>query len=81
MFSDSNGYTDLQNPSVVVNNLLTTTNSCFLTYVWWTDSLYLISDTNAQWLGLLTPGQTGTVENSQCKADGALSSELGLFGQ
>ena len=78
MFSDPNGYTVLQNPSVMVNNLLTTTNSCFLTYVWWTDSLYLISDTNTQWLGLLTPGQAGTVEKSQCKVDGALSSRVGF---
>ena len=77
LFSDPNGYTDLQSPLVIVNGSLAADNSCYFTYNWSPDTLYLKNDTNTQWLGPVTPGQPGVIENSQCKIDAALSSASG----
>src|SRR5450755_4040670 len=49
-------------------------SGCSMTYSNGSNGLYLASDNRTSWLGPLTPGSSGTLQNSQCTLYGTGSS-------
>ena len=77
LYSDGSGY---QNISFAESILGTTSNlagSCSTMYVPATSSVYLMNDAGGSWLGPLTIGHSGTLQNSQCTLNAQTSSASG----
>src|ERR1035438_3520593 len=78
---DLNGYADiylvyfLVNPSAAVPQ-----NTCHGFYYWPSNSLYLYNDALTAVSGPLTPGTSGTLQNSQCTVYGSTSSLVSASG-
>jgi hypothetical protein len=79
VYSDPYGAADLSMVLALINSSLSGSAACDLTidpvhgYVW------LLNDGATSWLGPVTPGAAGTVQNSQCTVSGPGSS-LGRSG-
>ena len=67
--SDPNGYQDLSFVQMMINDTLTSANSCLVWYAPGNNRMYLRSDDGASWLGPLLVGSPGTLQNSQCEVD------------
>lgn len=63
---DANGATDLRELHLLANTTLSYPNSCYVVYNQQTNQLRLLNDTSSAFLGPLTPGVSGTLENSRC---------------
>jgi hypothetical protein len=63
---DANGATDLKELHLLANNSLSYPNSCYVVYNQQTNQLKLLNDSTTLFLGPLTPGVSGTLENSSC---------------
>jgi hypothetical protein len=74
LFTDLKGYSAISTVSMVINTSPSGTSSCYLYYVRASNALYLANDAGNAWMGPLIPGQSGTLQNSQCSVDGAGSS-------
>lgn len=75
---DGNGYSDISRMYFVVNTTATVpTNSCHGFYDRATGAFYLYNDALTVLQGPLTPGVAGTLSNSQCSINGALSTVSG----
>jgi hypothetical protein len=78
---DLDGYADISvvyflvNPSAAVPQ-----NACHGYYYWPSNSLYLYNDALTALLGPLTPGTSGTLQNSQCTVYGSTSSLVSASG-
>src|SRR5207248_7844004 len=59
---------------VIVNNVLAWGSGCALTYYPGNNTLVLLNDAANSWMGPVTLGQSGTLQNSQCVVDAATSS-------
>jgi hypothetical protein len=74
VYSDPYGASDLSIVLALINSTLSGSAACDLTidpvhgYVW------LLNDGATAWLGPVTPGAAGTVQNSQCTVSGPGSS-------
>lgn len=66
--SDPDGYQDIGWMYVIFNGTWTTINSCPVWYAPLADELYLADDAG-NWLGPMSPGAAGTLQNSQCTLD------------
>jgi len=77
VFSDPRGYTAISTAAVVVNSVLSGNASCYLLYYQSSNTLYLANNTGSAWLGPVSPGQSGTLQNSQCTVTAASSSASG----
>ena len=77
LFTDPNGYTAISSGSVIVASTLTRVGSCSLLYSRASNTLYLQNDPATTWLGPVTLGQSGTLQNSQCTLNAASSSVSG----
>ncbi len=74
-YFDAAGATDLSTVLVWFNGTSSSAvNSCQVEYSGASNMLYLLNDAGAAWLGPVTPGAAGTVQNSQCVVNGANSS-------
>jgi hypothetical protein len=71
LYSDTNGSQDLAVVQVIINSTLNSVNSCWVQYYRAANQLRLIADDIQSFLGPLTPGQPGSVQNSQCILDAA----------
>jgi len=71
--TDLNGASDIENVDLLVNGSLTYPNSCYVRYSRRHNRLQLLNDNTSQFLGDLTPGTAGTVENSKCILSAAAS--------
>ena len=71
------GAADIQYADMLISSGMSFTNACSTMYYPSTNALYLANDAYTAWLGPITPGAAGTVENSQCKIDGSQSSFSG----
>ena len=74
VYSDGNGYGSIAYASIIVNGTLTTVNGCYVLYIQSSNTLYLTNDAATAWNGPVTPGQSGTLQNSQCILNAASSS-------
>src|SRR5262249_21784902 len=78
IFSDADGYTDLNIVYGLFNSTLSTANACFFAYSRVDGHLYLFNDAGGGLVpGSLTPGGAGSLTNSQCTLDGPGSSVSG----
>jgi hypothetical protein len=72
-YTDPNGAADIATTQVVINATLSATGSCCLYYARGVNELFLASDAGV-WQGPLTPGVSGTLQNSQCTLNSGTSS-------
>ena len=79
LYSDPNGFGDLPWVEMVFNVSLSAANSCYTHYDRPSNKVWLLNDATTVWLGPVTLGIAGTVENSQCivTAGGSSSSKVG----
>ncbi len=63
---DPNGAGDLREIHLLANDTLSYANSCYVLYSQQTNQLKLLNDNTTQFLGPLTPGVSGNVQNSSC---------------
>jgi uncharacterized repeat protein (TIGR01451 family) len=78
---DPDGYADIGNIYFLVNtNATVSLNTCHGLYNRAANALYLYSDGLTALLGPLTPGSSGTLQNSQCVVYGSSSSLLSASG-
>jgi len=77
VYSDPNGFTYLDTVKALFSDPGANATSCFLHYVRAANSLYLINDAGTKWLGPMTLGTAGTLENSQCSVNVGSSSASG----
>ncbi len=77
VYSDPNGAADLDLALFLINTSVNggNANSCYVSYTPQNNQFHLTNDEGTSWLKpALTPGGAGTVSNSQCMVNGALSS-------
>jgi Beta-propeller repeat len=74
LFNDPQGYAGISTASMIINSSISGAASCYLYYVRASNAIYLANDAGTAWMTGLTPGQTGTVQNSQCSINAAGSS-------
>ena len=77
LYSDSSGYQNIYLVQTILNTTPTWPNSCGTMYIAASSSLYLMSDDGTSWMGPLTIGQAGTLQNSQCTLNAGASSASG----
>ena len=75
-FSDPRGAAAISSVSVLFNNTLSGVGGCYVLFYRGSSAMYLANNTNSAWLGPLTLGQSGTLQNSQCTVNAATSSAL-----
>lgn len=63
---DGNGANDIRDVYLIANDTLTNPNSCYLHYNPSSNQIRLLNDAATQYLGPVTPGVSGTLENSSC---------------
>jgi len=73
-YSDGNGYQEMGWAHAMFQTAVTQVSACYVQYLQGSDSLWLRNDEGTTWLGPVTPGQAGSLQNSQCIVDGAISS-------
>jgi len=66
VFSDSQGFADLNVLNVLINNALDGRNACYLAYARPANTIYLVTDAGDGLLPGVVPGGTGLAANSQC---------------
>ena len=74
LFNDPQGYAGISTVSMMINSGISGAASCYLYYVRASNAIYLANDAGTAWMTGLTPGQSGTVQNSQCSINAAGSS-------
>jgi uncharacterized repeat protein (TIGR01451 family) len=78
---DPDGYPDISNVYFLVNSTTAITqNTCHGYYNRASNALYLYNDTLTAVLGPLTPGSSGSIQNSQCVISGGTSSLVSASG-
>jgi len=75
-YADPNGLTSLNAVKAEFTSKVDA-NSCYLEYIEAANSLYLLNDAGTNWLGPMTLGAAGTLQNSQCSVDVGSSSTSG----
>jgi len=76
-YSDTNGFAYLNTAYALFSPTGSGTNACYLRYIRSANSLYLLNDDGTIWLGPMTPGVAGTLQNSQCSVNVGSSSVSG----
>jgi hypothetical protein len=74
LYQDLNGHAEIHSARVLIHHAIQGVASCYLYYTKADNKLYLHTDTGAQLTAPLTPGISGTIQNSQCSVDGSASS-------
>src|SRR5205085_6094278 len=78
VYSDTVGYTSLSYVHLLVNSSLNAANACYVAYQRSSNTLILLNDAGTSWLGPITAGSAGTLQNSQCVLNGSGSSATGF---
>jgi len=74
VFPYPDGYTDLATTYMLINSVLNWPNACYSFYDRTANKISLLSDSGTYFVGSVTPGQTSTLQNSQCTLNGNGSS-------
>jgi hypothetical protein len=69
-FSDPNGATDITWTHITINSALGLSQACYFAYERAANRFYLANDSATATIGIISPGSTGSVENSQCRLSG-----------
>ncbi len=69
--SDANGASDLASVELLFANSASLGGACAVTYIAQQKSLGLTNDAGTGYAGYVTPGQAGSVSNSQCTLNGS----------
>jgi len=69
IYSDTNGYKDLQTTRILINTKASSTNCVYAQYNQNTNKLYLLNDSGETWLGGFAPASANIIENSYGKLD------------
>jgi hypothetical protein len=77
VFTDTNGFADISSTQLVINGSLSAANGCYLLFARAANAIWLANDAGTQFVGPLTLGTQGTLQNSQCIMDAAASSAPG----
>ncbi len=77
VYSDPNGFAYLNTVQALFSATGSNSNSCWALYVRATNNLYLMNDAGTSWLGPMTQGSAGTLQNSQCTINVGSSSASG----
>ena len=72
--SDTAGASDLASVQLLFSNSTSLNNACAVTYIAQQKNLGLTNDAGTGYAGYVTPGQSGSVSNSQCTLNGSGSS-------
>ncbi len=72
--TDLNGANDVNEVHLLINNGFSYGTACYVRYRRAQNQLQLLNDSTSQFLGALTPGASGSIENSKCLLSGAHSS-------
>jgi hypothetical protein len=78
--TDTSGYTNLGVVDVLINDFIDGIGACYVAYVESTNTLFLVDDggdAGGPFAGSMALNGTGSIENSQCRIDGAGSSATG----
>ncbi len=73
--SDAAGYADIAAMEMVVGS--SSAQSCYLRYERASNRLWLVNDAGSRFTGPATPGKAGTLSNSQCGVNAALTTVAG----
>ena len=77
VYSDPNGFGYLNKVMALFSPTGGFPNSCYFLYIPAANSLYLFNDAGTSWLGPMTLGVAGTLQNSQCSVNVGSSSASG----
>ena len=77
LYSDTSGYQNIYLVQTILNTTPNWPGSCGTMYIAASSSLYLMNDNGSSWMGPLTIGQPGTLQNSQCTLNAGASSASG----
>ncbi len=77
LFQDPDGFSDLQWVYALFHTSISGAGACYLRYTRADNTLWLRNDAGNAWLGPVTLGTSGTVENSQCALAAASSAASG----
>src|SRR5207237_194129 len=77
VYSDTAGYTSLGYVHLLINSGLNAAHACYLVYQRSSNTLLLRDDAGTSWLGPMTAGSAGTLQNSQCVLNGSGSGATG----
>ncbi|HEU5415067.1 MAG TPA: hypothetical protein VFW31_14970 [Candidatus Angelobacter sp.] len=73
VYSDRNGATNIT-ADMLINHVDTWAGACGTRYDQAANGLFIINDAGNGWVGPITPGAAGALQNSQCVLNGATSS-------
>jgi hypothetical protein len=73
-YVDPAGYSDISEAQFLVQTSVNGLNACYLKYNQQANAFYLTTDDASVWQGPITPGGSGSVQNSRCVLTGATSS-------
>lgn len=76
-YSDAGGFASIAQTEVLFGASTSYLSSCVLDYIASSNSIYLMNDQATAWLGPVTPGESGTLQNSKCAIDASGSSVSG----
>ncbi|MCW5979222.1 MAG: SBBP repeat-containing protein [Bryobacteraceae bacterium] len=76
-YNDNDGFTQLGWNLVLFQTQIVGANSCYVQYKRSDNSLWLRNDADNGWLGPVTAGASGTLENNQCRINAATSAASG----
>lgn len=76
-FRDADGFTQLRWVYGLFQTSLNGANACYWRYTRAENTLWLRNDAGTAWLGPVTPGTSGTLENNQCRLVGSTSAAAG----
>ena len=76
VLSDANGLTDIASALIVINNSLSGSNSCYISFNRVENTFYLFRDSDASWQAI-TPGASHSVTNTNCTLSGSGLSATG----
>ena len=77
LLSDNKGYAAIASSQIIVNNLLSVANGCYIYFSAAANLLYLTNNAGTAWQGPITIGQSATLQNNQCTLSAAGSSATG----
>ncbi|MEO7142313.1 MAG: SBBP repeat-containing protein [Bryobacteraceae bacterium] len=77
VFSDAGGYGSLSQVYLLINSIISDVSACMIRYDLTANAFYLVNDAGNGYLGPITPGQNGLLQNSRCILNGSASSASG----
>jgi YD repeat-containing protein len=72
-YTDTDNPQDISEADFLINSAVSGAASCYVKWVP-ANNLYLMNDTGTAWLGPITIGSSGTLQNNQCVLSAAVSS-------